>query len=250
MQLDESVKKPEKDCCCRQAGLVIAPFRPRGYHSEPLHRGKPGTLGLDCSQIGRRTRGRWSVRVGLKTQRLNDWSPGYFGAVPKRLKRSRLRSGANWAQISTMQCQRHKRASTGESSNRNKEVQATLMPQQRYRDFSHGAPGHAPGSPLAPLLVICERGGGCKSRGPEEKPTTHRTTRDKKSVLEHPSPPPKRHPLLALRHSSTVPPLYHSTVFAQFLKPRLCSWYPGSLPHALLQSRVMIANSSSSANDR
>jgi hypothetical protein len=48
----------------------------------------------------------------------------------------------------------------GESSNRNKEVQATLMPQQRYRDFSHGAPGHAPGSPLAPLLVICERGGG------------------------------------------------------------------------------------------
>lgn len=59
-----------------------------------------------------------------------------------------------------MQCQRHKRASTGESSNRNKEVQATLMPQQRYRDFSHGAPGRAPGSPLVPLLVICERGGG------------------------------------------------------------------------------------------
>ena len=182
MQLDESVKKPEKDCCCRQAGLVIAPFRPRGYHSEPLHRGKPGTLGLDCSQIGRRTRGRWSVRVGLKTQRLNDWSPGYFGAIPKRLKRSRLRSGANWAQISTMQCQRHKRASTGESSNRNKEVQATLMPQQRYRDFSHGAPGHAPGSPLAPLLVICERGGGCKSRGPEEKPTTHRTHDSRQEV--------------------------------------------------------------------
>jgi hypothetical protein len=98
--------------------------------------------------------------VGLETQRPNDWSPGYFGAVPKRLTRSRLRGGANWAQVSTTQCQRHKRASMGESSNRNKEVQATLMLQQRYRDFSHGAPGCAPGFPLVPLLVICERGGG------------------------------------------------------------------------------------------
>lgn len=188
--------------------------------------------------------------MGLKTQRPNDWSPGYFGAVPKRLKRSRLRSGTNWAQIGTMQCQRHKRASMGESSNRNKEVQATLMPQQRYRDFSHGAPGRAPGSPLVPLLVICERGGGGVMMQVADQRKTPRHARDKESVLEHPSPPPKRHPLLALRHSSTVPPLYHSTVFAQFLGPRLCSRYPRFLPYVLPQSRVMTANSSSPANDR
>jgi hypothetical protein len=130
-------------------------------------------------------------RVGLKTQRLNDWSPGYFGAVPKRLKRSRLRSGVNWAEISTMQCQRHKRASTGESSNRNKEVQATLMPQQRYHDFSHGAPGYAPGSPLAPLLVICERGGGgvmmqvARTRG-----KTHYTLHDSRQEVSSGTPKP------------------------------------------------------------
>ena len=136
-------------------------------------------------------------------------------------------------------------------SNRNKEVQATLMPQQQYRDFSHGAPGRAPGSPSP---VIRERGGGGVTMQvawtKRKNPTTRSTTRDKDSVLEHPSPPPKHHPLLAPRHSSTIPPPYHSTVFAQFLGPRLCSRYLGSLPHAPPQSRVMTANSSSPANDR
>ena len=136
-------------------------------------------------------------------------------------------------------------------SNHDKEVQATLM---QYRDFSHGAPGRAPGSPLAPSLVIRERGGGGVAmqvaRTKRKNPTTRSTTRDKESVLEHPSPPPKHHLLLAPRHSSTIPPPYHSTVFAQFLGPRLCSRYPGSLPHALPQSRVMTANISSPANDR
>lgn len=130
-------------------------------------------------------------------------------------------------QISTTQCQRHKRASMGEAQQPQQRSTGNVNATAAIRDFSHGAPGRAPGSP--PRAVA----GHTRARGrrrddasradQEEKP---HDTLHKESVLEHPSPPPKHHPLLALKHSSTIPSPYHSTVFAQFLGPRLCSRYP------------------------